>query len=184
MFFLCKPHIFHILNCVFLTQMSEVSADAVTLDLLREARETVRSSPLGVINTPMIPWCHTTLPLDTHCNIHIKLENMQRTGQRKPLCNTTLPSSSDGSSLKGCVNIWLTGSFKIRGVANQFARRPRGGHFVTMSAGNYGKSFAYASKHYGSKGKVVMPETAPVSRSILIQVRGHLLVHKDTFKSL
>lgn len=88
MFFLCKPDIFHILNCVFLTQMAEVSADAVTLDLLREARETVRSSPLGVINTPMIPWCHTTLPLDTHCNIHIKLENMQRTGQRKPLCLT------------------------------------------------------------------------------------------------
>ncbi|XP_074482175.1 L-threonine ammonia-lyase-like [Sebastes fasciatus] len=123
--------------------MGEVSADAVTLDLLREARETVRGSPLGVINTPMIPWCQTTLPLDVGCNIHIKLENMQRTG-----------------------------SFKIRGVANQFARRPKGGHFVTMSAGNYGKSFAYASKHYGSKGKVVMPETAPVSRSILIQSFG------------
>ncbi|KAM6896426.1 LOW QUALITY PROTEIN: L-threonine ammonia-lyase [Lycodopsis pacificus] len=122
--------------------MGEVSADAVTLDLLREARETVSSSPLGVINTPMIPWCQTTLPLDIHCNIHIKLENMQRTG-----------------------------SFKIRGVANQFARRPKGGHFVTMSAGNYGKSFA-ASKHYGSKGKVVMPETAPVSRSTLIQSFG------------
>ncbi|XP_068443043.1 L-threonine dehydratase catabolic TdcB isoform X2 [Clinocottus analis] len=123
--------------------MGEVSADAVTLDLLREARETVRGSPLGVINTPMIPWCQTTLPLDIHCNVHIKLENMQRTG-----------------------------SFKIRGVANQFARRPKEGHFVTMSAGNYGKSFAYASKHYGSKGKVVMPETAPVSRSILIQSFG------------
>ncbi|KAK9525563.1 hypothetical protein VZT92_016256 [Zoarces viviparus] len=123
--------------------MGEVSADAVTLDLLREARETVSSSPLGVINTPMIPWCQTTLPLDIHCNIHIKLENMQKTG-----------------------------SFKIRGVANQFARRPRGGHFVTVSAGNYGKSFAYASKHYGSKGKVVMPETAPVSRSTLIQSFG------------
>ncbi|XP_068443042.1 phenylserine dehydratase isoform X1 [Clinocottus analis] len=124
-------------------EMGEVSADAVTLDLLREARETVRGSPLGVINTPMIPWCQTTLPLDIHCNVHIKLENMQRTG-----------------------------SFKIRGVANQFARRPKEGHFVTMSAGNYGKSFAYASKHYGSKGKVVMPETAPVSRSILIQSFG------------
>lgn len=123
--------------------MDEVSADAVTLDLVREARETVRCSPLGVINTPMIPWCQTTLPLNIHCNIRIKLENMQRTG-----------------------------SFKIRGVANQFARRPKGGHFVTMSAGNYGKSFAYASKHYGSKGKVVMPETAPVSRSILIQSFG------------
>lgn len=123
--------------------MSEVSADTVTLDLLREAWEQVRTSPLGVINTPMIPWCQTTLPLQTICNIHIKLENLQRTG-----------------------------SFKIRGVANQFAKRPKGGHFVTMSAGNYGKSFAYASKHYGSKGKVVMPETAPLSRSVLIQSFG------------
>lgn len=63
--------------------MGEVSADAVTLDLLREATETVRGSPLGVIKTPMIPWSQTTLPLNIHCNIHIKLENMQRTGQRK-----------------------------------------------------------------------------------------------------
>uniref|UniRef100_A0A1A7XJM9 L-serine deaminase n=2 Tax=Iconisemion striatum TaxID=60296 RepID=A0A1A7XJM9_9TELE len=123
--------------------MCQVSADTVTLDLLRGARETVMSSPLGVIRTPMIPWSQTILPLTHNCNIQIKLENMQRTG-----------------------------SFKIRGVANQFARRPEGGHFVTMSAGNYGKSFAYASKHYGSKGKVVMPETAPESRSILIQSFG------------
>lgn len=74
---------FYSLTCVFWTQMGEVSADAVTLDLLREATETVRSSPLGVIKTPMIPWSQTTLPLNIHCNIHIKLENMQRTGQRK-----------------------------------------------------------------------------------------------------
>lgn len=60
--------------------MGEVSADAVTLTLLKEARETVKSSPMGVISTPMIPWCQTTLPLDIQCNIHIKLENMQRTG--------------------------------------------------------------------------------------------------------
>ncbi|XP_072233521.1 L-threonine ammonia-lyase [Leuresthes tenuis] len=123
--------------------MDQASADSVTLDLLREARETVRSSPLGVINTPMIPWCQTTLPPSASCRIQIKLENMQ-----------------------------TTGSFKIRGVANQFARRQAGGHFVTMSAGNYGKSFAFASKHYGTKGKVVMPETAPESRSLLIQSFG------------
>ncbi|XP_029019761.1 L-threonine dehydratase biosynthetic IlvA [Betta splendens] len=123
--------------------MGEVSADAVTLDLLKEAMGTVRSSPLGVINTPMIPWCQTSLPLNTHCNVLIKLENMQRTG-----------------------------SFKIRGVANQFARRPAGGHFVTMSAGNYGKTFAFALKHYKSKGKVVMPESAPLSRANLIQSLG------------
>ncbi|XP_063316262.1 L-threonine ammonia-lyase isoform X2 [Pelmatolapia mariae] len=128
--------------------MGEVSADAVTLDMLREARETVRSSPLGVIDTPMIAWSQTTLPLSISCNIHIKLENMQRTG-----------------------------SFKIRGVANQFARRPAGGRFVTMSAGNYGKSFAYALKHFGSKGKVVMPETAPENRSILIQEDNMTFLH-------
>ncbi|KAL2102523.1 hypothetical protein ACEWY4_001691 [Coilia grayii] len=115
----------------------------LTLEMLKEARETVRFSPLGVINTPMIPLNQSTLQFSVPCNVHIKLENMQRTG-----------------------------SFKIRGVANQFARRPTGGHFVTMSAGNYGKSFAYASKYYGSKGKVVMPETAPVSRSALIQSFG------------
>ncbi|XP_034019271.1 L-threonine dehydratase catabolic TdcB isoform X2 [Thalassophryne amazonica] len=123
--------------------MDYVSADLVTLELLIEARKTVQSSPLGVINTPMIPWCQTTLPLNIMSNIYIKLENMQRTG-----------------------------SFKVRGVANQFAKRPKGGHFVTMSAGNYGKSFAYALKHYGSKGKVVMPETAPTSRATLIQSFG------------
>lgn len=60
-------------------KMDEVSADAVTQDMLREARETVRSSPLGVIDTPMIAWSQTTLPLSIDCNIHIKLENMQRT---------------------------------------------------------------------------------------------------------
>ncbi|KAJ8245658.1 hypothetical protein GJAV_G00273080 [Gymnothorax javanicus] len=115
----------------------------VTLRMLQAARETVRASPLGVINTPMIRWSQTTLPLSTTCDIHIKMENLQRAG-----------------------------SFKIRGVANQFACRPAGGHFVTMSAGNYGKAFAYATKHYGSRGKVVMPETAPLSRSVLIQNFG------------
>lgn len=61
--------------------MSEVSADTITLELLKEACEVVRRSPLGVIKTPMIPWCQTTLPLSINCDIHIKLENMQRTGQ-------------------------------------------------------------------------------------------------------
>ncbi|XP_061085888.1 L-threonine ammonia-lyase [Conger conger] len=123
--------------------MEDTAVDVITLQMLNEAHDTVRASPLGVIKTPMIPWSQTSLPLSTAGDFHIKMENLQRTG-----------------------------SFKIRGVANQFARRPRGGHFVTMSAGNYGKSFAYATKHYGSQGKVVMPETAPISRSALIQSFG------------
>lgn len=78
-------HNANILLNFFATKMGEVSADSVTLDLLRDAWETVRSSPLGVINTPMIPWWQTTLPLHLRCNVHIKLENMQRTGKTKPL---------------------------------------------------------------------------------------------------
>lgn len=66
-------------HCLFLQQMGDSCAN-VTLDLLKEALQTVRSSPLGVINTPMIPWCQTALPLDINCSVHIKLENMQRTG--------------------------------------------------------------------------------------------------------
>lgn len=77
---------------LWVLQMGEVSTEAVTLDLLREARETVKRSPLGVINTPMIPWCQTTLPLSLNCSIHIKLENMQRTGQWKLLFDPTFSS--------------------------------------------------------------------------------------------
>ncbi|XP_023655914.2 phenylserine dehydratase isoform X1 [Paramormyrops kingsleyae] len=123
--------------------MESSPVEGVTLEVLKDAWDTVKSSPLGVINTPMISGNQTTLPLNTLCNFHMKMENLQRTG-----------------------------SFKIRGVANQFARKPTGIPLVTMSAGNYGKAFAYALKHYGCKGKVVMPETAPASRSTLIESLG------------
>ncbi|KAM9467382.1 L-threonine dehydratase catabolic TdcB-like isoform 1-T3 [Clarias gariepinus] len=123
--------------------MEDLIAEGITLKMLSDVRETVMSSPLGVIKTPMILCCQTTLQLKVPCNVYLKLENMQRTG-----------------------------SYKIRGVANQFSQRSSGGNFVTISAGNYGKSFAYASKHYGTKGKVVMPETAPISRSLLIKSFG------------
>ncbi|XP_046729935.1 phenylserine dehydratase isoform X2 [Silurus meridionalis] len=123
--------------------MEDLVVEGITLKMLIDARETVMNSPLGVIKTPMILCSQTTLPIHVPCNTYLKLENMQ-----------------------------VTGSFKIRGVANQFAQKSDGGHFVTLSAGNYGKSFAYAAKHYGTKGKVVMPETAPISRALLIQSFG------------
>ena len=45
--------------------------------------------------------------------------------------------------------------------------------FVTMSAGNYGRSFAYASNALGLKGNIVlMPETAPDNREVLIKNLG------------
>lgn len=176
--------------------MENSPVEGVTLKVLKDAWDTVKSSPLGVINTPMISGNRTTLPLNTLCNFHMKMENLQRTGlydshpdnidhlNDRNLCvaqflldevhtwkkkNCTCFGSVSLSAL--CyIFLSIPGSFKIRGVANQFARKPTGIPLVTMSAGNYGKAFAYALKHYGCKGKVVMPETAPASRSTLIEV--------------
>lgn len=157
-----------------LSNMADVVVEGVTLKMLNDARETVMSSPLGVIKTPMILWSQTTLPLHVPCNAYLKLENMQKTGSVVLLNINAQVRVFE--HVQNDLRIYVfspTGSFKIRGVANQFARRSSEGHFVTLSAGNYGRSFAYASKHYGTKGKVVMPETAPISRALLIQVRPH-----------
>ena len=61
--------------------MGDATADSVTLSLLMEAQDTVRGSPLGVVQTPMVRWGQTSLPPPpVPCDIHIKLENMQKTG--------------------------------------------------------------------------------------------------------
>jgi threonine dehydratase len=39
-----------------------------------------------------------------------------------------------------------------------------------MSAGNYGKAFAYATNESGLKAVVLMPDTAPPNRAEVIQV--------------
>ena len=69
----------------------------------------------------------------------------------------------------------MTGSFKVRGVANQFAHVPsevinNKKSLVTMSAGNYGKAFAFASKKQNLPATVCMPETAPAHKAALIEV--------------
>lgn len=67
------------------------------------------------------------------------------------------------------------GSFKIRGVANQMANLPqevKSGKrkLITMSAGNYGKAFAYTLDKLNLSGLCLMPLTAPSSRVALIKV--------------
>lgn len=44
-----------------------------------------------------------------------------------------------------------------------------------MSAGNYGKAFAFATKERSIPATLCMPETAPVNRATLIEVRTCLL---------
>lgn len=69
------------------------------------------------------------------------------------------------------------GSFKIRGIVNQMETAPqevKDGQrtLITMSAGNYGRSFAYMCKEKCLSGKVLMPSTAPKNRVELIQSYG------------
>lgn len=44
-----------------------------------------------------------------------------------------------------------------------------------MSAGNYGKAFAFATKERSIPATLCMPESAPVNRATLIEVRTCLL---------
>lgn len=127
----------------------------------------VKSSDLGVLHTPCVLAADTTtvsphsgmfLDCSEHCSsfqplpgglrLHLKLENMQ-----------------------------TTGSFKIRGVANQLTsgvNNQKKKCYVTMSAGNYGRTFAHAAQKLGfaQHATVLMPDTAPQNRADLIQKCG------------
>jgi threonine dehydratase len=74
----------------------------------------------------------------TGAEIHLKLENLQRTG-----------------------------SFKIRGATNRIAHltdEEREAGVVTASAGNHAQGVALAASRAGVDAKIVMPEYAPVSK--------------------
>lgn len=81
-----------------------------------------------------------------------------------------------------CENLQNTGSFKLRGVSTQFSaamkqfssagQNATDLQLVTMSAGNYGKSYAYAAKSLGLSATVLMPDTAPANRAEMLQSFG------------
>lgn len=74
----------------------------------------------------------------TGADLHLKLENTQRTG-----------------------------AFKIRGASNRIKTLPpvdRDGGVVTASAGNHAQGVALAATRTGVDAKIVMPEYAPVSK--------------------
>ena len=103
----------------------------VALPDIRAARERIRDV---VIETP----CPRALTLPDICpgRLHLKLENLQRTG-----------------------------SFKDRGSLNRLldlddTQRDVG--VVTASAGNHAQAVAYHSQRLGIPCTVVMPETAPL----------------------
>lgn len=121
----------------------------VNLKDIKCAQSVISESPLGVNETPLLQKMTSFFPsVDQSIDLSLKLENMQ-----------------------------TTGSFKLRGVANQMAHLPedvKSGNklAITMSAGNYGKAFAYALNKLDLSGICIMPLTAPSSRVKLIKEYG------------
>ncbi|MFT8319018.1 MAG: threonine/serine dehydratase [Sporolactobacillus sp.] len=107
--------------------------DYVSAADIAEAREIL--TPV-VHRTPMLE--SATLNRISGAHLHLKLENMQRTG-----------------------------SFKIRGAFNKIAHLPeeamhRG--IVTASAGNHAQGIAYAASKRGALAKIFMPERTPQAK--------------------
>jgi len=106
-------------------------------DAIERVRETSRLTP--------IEYSHTFSDM-TGAEVHLKMENFQRTG-----------------------------SFKIRGATNRIvtlseAAKEKG--VVTASAGNHAQGVALAATRSGVDSKIVMPEYAPISKIKATQSYG------------
>ncbi|PSQ22877.1 threonine ammonia-lyase [Halobacteriales archaeon QS_9_67_17] len=102
---------------------------AAVLEARQRVMEVARHTPLD--------YSHTFSDL-TGAEVHLKMENLQRTG-----------------------------SFKIRGATNKLAHlddAERAAGVVTASAGNHAQGVALAADRAGVDAKIVMPEYAPVSK--------------------
>jgi threonine dehydratase len=100
-------------------------------------RETSRRTP--------IDYSHTFSDM-TGADVHLKMENFQRTG-----------------------------SFKIRGATNRIVTLPEDAKekgVVTASAGNHAQGVALAASRSGVDSKIVMPEYAPISKINATQSYG------------
>ena len=120
---------------------------AVTKQEIEEATELLKSSKY-VVRTPMIRVDCNAFGIQQNVQLFLKMESMQ-----------------------------TAGSFKMRGIINQIEKAPdevKKGRktLITMSAGNYGRAFAYMCKELDLTGRVLMPETAPTSRVELIKSYG------------
>ncbi|XP_030845396.1 uncharacterized protein LOC115925516 [Strongylocentrotus purpuratus] len=125
-------------------QKYDPNCPLATMEDIQKAYKVVQESALCV-RTPMAHNAQEWMRLDLACDLSLKLENTQ-----------------------------TTGSFKVRGLANQLAHIPESvqQEVITMSAGNYGKAFSFAMQQRGLKARVLMPETAPRVREEIMKGYG------------
>jgi len=99
--------------------------------------EAARERIDGVVRHTPLEYSHTFSEM-TGADVHLKLENFQRTG-----------------------------AFKIRGATNRIAtlsEEEREAGVVTASAGNHAQGVALAATRSGVDSTIVMPEHAPISK--------------------
>lgn len=103
------------------------------------------------------------------------------------ICSTELSHSISASKLVGTdvyfkfENTQRTGSFKFRGAYNKIfhltdEEKARG--VVASSAGNHAQGVALSASLMGVKSTIVMPETAPISKSAATRAYGAEVVQK------
>jgi threonine dehydratase len=72
-------------------------------------------------------------------------------------------------------NLQRTGSFKLRGAFNKIATLIEAGSrngVVAASAGNHAQGVAFAARHFGIDGTIVMPESTPLTKVMGVKELG------------
>jgi len=72
-------------------------------------------------------------------------------------------------------NLQRTGSFKLRGAFNKIAaliEEAKRNGVVAASAGNHAQGVAFAAKHFGINGTIVMPESTPLTKVMGVKELG------------
>jgi len=75
-------------------------------------------------------------------------------------------------------NLQVTGSYKIRGITVLLEELDRSAKVITMSAGNFGRSFAYMTSQRNISATIVMPDTVAQDRVKAIEGYGATVILK------
>lgn len=101
--------------------------------------------------------------------------------------HTPLDRSRTFSNMAGCdvylklENLQKTGSFKIRGAYNKIRTltdREKAKGVIAASAGNHAQGVAFAAGMAGARATIVMPEVAPLAKSMATRGYGAEVVLK------
>jgi threonine dehydratase len=131
-------------------------------------------------------------------NNGITLENIQQAhaAMRSVVHKTPLDRSRTFSAMTGCdlylklENLQKTGSFKIRGAYNKIhslTEEEKRHGVIAASAGNHAQGVAYAASSAGIKSTIVMPEVAPLAKTMATRGYGaevvlHGAVYDEAFQ--